>query len=75
MSVPTFTEEQLAALEQGMIDRKGAIFATFGDQQISFASYGDLQNWIGERRRELAQAAAAAAGGSTTRYAATSKGV
>jgi len=76
MNVPSsITAEQIAQVEQSMVDRNGAIFVTFGDQQVSFASYKDLREWLGEARQQLARNAAAATGGSMTRYAATRKGV
>jgi hypothetical protein len=78
MNVPSsITAEQIAQVEQSMVDRNGAIFCTFGDQQVSFASYKDLREWLGEARRLIALQDPAATGGSgsTTRYAATRKGV
>lgn len=76
MATSSFTQEQIDDFERTLVDRKGVVFATFGDQQMSFTSYEDAMTFLAEMRRQLtAQEAAAAGRSSSTRYAATSKGV
>lgn len=67
----SYTAAQIAEFEQSLVDRKGVVTATFGDQQVQFASYSDALEFL----REMRNAVAATAGTSKTRYAATSKGV
>lgn len=75
MTAPTsFTAEQIAQFEQSLIDRNGVMFATFGDQQVSFTSYADAMTFLAEMRRAVAAAQGGTAGGSVTRYASMRKG-
>jgi len=62
-----FTQAQIEAFEQQLVDRQGVQSVTFADQQMTFASYAEAKDFLAVMRRQVS--------GSTTRYAATSKGV
>lgn len=70
----SYTQEQITQFEQSLIARNGVIFATFGDQQVSFISYADAQAFLADMRQQVALQAATSRG-STTRYGVTGKGV
>lgn len=59
----TWTDEEKAAFQQSIIDRKGARSIAFADQQVVFESSEDSLRQLAVMR------------GSRTRYAAHSKGV
>jgi hypothetical protein len=60
------TQVQVDQFEQTLVDRNGAVSATFADQTVSFASYEDALRYLAYLKRQVA-------GGSITRYAATDK--
>jgi hypothetical protein len=61
-----YTQAQIDQFEQTLVDRNGAITATFSDQSVSFTSYADAMAFLASMKRQ-------ATGGGITRYAATDK--
>lgn len=63
-----FTQAQIEAFEQQLVDRGGAQQVTFADQSLTFASYKDALDFLAYMKRNVA-------GGITTRYVVTDKDV
>jgi hypothetical protein len=62
------TQADVETFEQTLISRKGAVSATFADQEITFESYEASQRFLAFLKRQVA-------GGSISRYVATDKDV
>lgn len=63
-----FTQADVDALRQAIVDRKGAKSIQFSDQLVTFESYDDMLKLLSVMERQVA-------GTSRTRFAATCKGV
>jgi hypothetical protein len=63
-----WTQADVDALKQAIVDRKGARSIAFSDQVVTFESVGDMVKLLSLMQAEVT-------GTSRTRYAATSKGV
>lgn len=66
----TYTQAEIDAFKQTLIDRKGAIRFVRGDEQTDFISYDEAVKFLADMERNRATRAV-----SGTRYASTSKGV
>jgi hypothetical protein len=66
----TFTQSEIDTFRQTLLDRRGAISFTRGDEQTTFASYEEAVKFLAFMERNITTGAT---GG--IRYAATSKGV
>ena len=64
-----FTQAQVEAFEQSLIDRGGVVSATFADQNVTFASYADAMEFLAMMKRD------AVGRSGRTRYVSTDKDV
>jgi hypothetical protein len=64
------TQADIDAIEQSLVDRKGALSVTFEDQTINFGTIESYRAWLADMKRQVGLSA-----GPTTRYIATSKDV
>jgi len=62
-----FTQADIDALKQAILDRKGAKTITFNDRSVTFDTIDEMLKLLSVMQAEVS-------GGSRTRYAITSKG-
>lgn len=68
----TFTQAEIDAFKQALLDRKGATSISFGDQVVQFESHDKAVAFLAYMERNISPAATTTG---RVRYAATSKGV